>query len=95
VGLGVVVMSLLQRNAPGLVAEAFVAGGARFKPEDIGCTWDDVAQVLRTLREQAARMRDDAPYSKAEEVEYSPDLLAEVRSFVEPYPTPTDDGWVE
>ena len=41
VGLGVVVMSLLQRNAPEVMAEAFVAAGARFKPTDIGCTWDD------------------------------------------------------
>ena len=93
VGLGVVVMSLLQRNAPTLMAEAFVEAGARFKPEDIGCTWDDVGEVLRTLRDQAARMRDDAPYSKADEVEFSPALFDEVRSFVEAYPSPSDDGW--
>ncbi|MGE0119278.1 MAG: iron-containing alcohol dehydrogenase [Dongiaceae bacterium] len=93
VGLGVVVMSFLQRNAPEVMAEAFVEAGARFKPTDIGCTWDDVAAVLRTLPEQARRMRDDTPYSIADEVQYSPELLAEVRAFVEPYPTPTDDEW--
>lgn len=93
VALGVVVMSLLQRNAPTLMAEAFVAAGARFKPEDIGCTWDDVAEVLRTLPDQALRMRDDAPYSRADEIVYSLELLAEIREFVEPYPSPTDDGW--
>lgn len=94
VGLGVVVMSLLQRNAPTLMAEAFAVAGARFKPDDIGCTWDDVDKVIRTLPDQAARMRDDAPYSIADEIKWSPELMAELRAFIEPYPTPADDGWV-
>lgn len=94
VGLGVVVMSFIQRNCPEVMAEALATAGARFKPEDIGCTWDDVAETLRTLPEHAKRMRGDAPYSKADEVEYSSELLATIRDFIEPYPTPTDDGWV-
>jgi glycerol dehydrogenase-like iron-containing ADH family enzyme len=91
VGLGCVAMCYLQGNRPERVADAIVAAGARFKPESIGVTWEDVWVTLRTLKDYASGMRGEVPYSIIDEVEVErrPTFEA-LRDFIERYPGPPD-----
>ena len=49
VTLGVLLMSDLQENRPEEIRAIADRIGVRYRPEDMGVTWDDVAKALRTL----------------------------------------------
>ena len=70
VSLGATIMSALQGNRPELVREILVGGGVRFRPEEIGVTWDEVDATLLALREFV--VGQDLWYSIANDVEMGP-----------------------
>ena len=49
VGLGIVVGSVLQENAPDAMLAALVRAGVDVRPEAMAVTWDDVGEAMRTL----------------------------------------------
>jgi glycerol-1-phosphate dehydrogenase [NAD(P)+] len=49
VGLGIVVGSALQDNAPEAMVGAIKRAGVDIRPEAMGVTWDDAAEAMRTL----------------------------------------------
>jgi glycerol dehydrogenase-like iron-containing ADH family enzyme len=53
VALGIILMSLLQGNAPEWAASIIRAAGLSFHPEDIGVTWATVDETLRSLPHRA------------------------------------------
>jgi glycerol-1-phosphate dehydrogenase [NAD(P)+] len=50
VTLGVLLMSDLQGNRPEEIRAIADRIGVRYRPEDMGVTWDEVAEALRTLK---------------------------------------------
>jgi glycerol dehydrogenase-like iron-containing ADH family enzyme len=50
VTLGVLLMSDLQGNDPERIKAIADRIGVRYRPEEMGVTWDDVGEALRTLR---------------------------------------------
>ena len=71
----------MQENEAEAMLEAIHRAGVDIRPEAMGVTWDDVAQVLHGLRtyvEQAGLW-----YTIANEVRVSDDLLRQIRSRVE------------
>ncbi|MBI3748740.1 MAG: iron-containing alcohol dehydrogenase [Chloroflexi bacterium] len=55
VTLGVLLMSHLQDNQPDAIREIADRIGVAYLPEDMGVTWDDVEEALRTLKAFAER----------------------------------------
>jgi glycerol dehydrogenase-like iron-containing ADH family enzyme len=53
VALGIILMSLLQGNAPEWAASIIRAADLSFHPEDIGVTWATVDETLRSLPRRA------------------------------------------
>jgi glycerol dehydrogenase-like iron-containing ADH family enzyme len=53
--LGILLMSALQENDPEGIRKAIDRVGVRYRPEDMGITWDDVAHALRQLPEYVER----------------------------------------
>jgi glycerol dehydrogenase-like iron-containing ADH family enzyme len=53
--LGLLLMSALQDNDPEDIRTAVDRVGVRYRPEDMGVTWDDVTQALRQLPEYVER----------------------------------------
>jgi glycerol dehydrogenase-like iron-containing ADH family enzyme len=51
VGLGVLLMSALQDNRPEWIKEVIDRIGVAYRPEQMGVTWDQVAEALRILPE--------------------------------------------
>ena len=49
--LGVLLMSALQENRPEWIKEVIDRIGVPYHPEEMGITWDQVAEALRTVRE--------------------------------------------
>jgi glycerol-1-phosphate dehydrogenase [NAD(P)+] len=49
--LGIYIISALQDNHAKRILDAIERVGVPIRPEDMGLTWDDVAEALRTLRE--------------------------------------------
>jgi glycerol dehydrogenase-like iron-containing ADH family enzyme len=49
VGLGVLLMSALQDNRPDWIKEVVERVGVPYRPEQMGVTWDQVAEALRIL----------------------------------------------
>jgi glycerol dehydrogenase-like iron-containing ADH family enzyme len=81
VSLGVYIGSAMQENEAEAMLEAIHRAGVDIRPEAMGVTWDDVAQVLHGLRtyvEQAGLW-----YTIANEVRVSDNLLRQIRSRVE------------
>jgi glycerol dehydrogenase-like iron-containing ADH family enzyme len=50
VTLGILLMSALQGNRPDEIRAIADRIGIRYRPEQMGVTWDDVAEALRTLK---------------------------------------------
>lgn len=50
VTLGILLMSDLQGNRPEEIRAIADRIGVRYRPEDMGVTWEDVAEALRTLK---------------------------------------------
>jgi glycerol dehydrogenase-like iron-containing ADH family enzyme len=50
VTLGVLLMSALQENRPEEIRAIADRIGVRYRPDEMGVTWDDVAEALRTLK---------------------------------------------
>jgi hypothetical protein len=50
VTLGVLLMSDLQGNDPARIKAIADRIGVRYRPEEMGVTWGDVAEALRTLK---------------------------------------------
>ena len=55
VGLGVLLISLLQDNRPEWIKEVIERIGVAYRPAQMGITWDQDAEALRILPEQAER----------------------------------------
>jgi glycerol-1-phosphate dehydrogenase [NAD(P)+] len=53
--LGVLLMSALQDNRPEWIKEVIEHIGVPYRPEQMGITWDEVGQALRTLPEFVPR----------------------------------------
>lgn len=49
VGLGTILVSLLQDNDPEWIKEALDRCGVPYRPEEMGVTWDDCVQALRYM----------------------------------------------
>ena len=81
VTLGVLLMSDLQGNDPERIKSIADRIGVRYRPEDMGVTWDQVAEALRTLKpfvEQAGLW-----YTVASERPITEDWIARMRSWLE------------
>ncbi len=55
VGLGVLLISLLQDNRAEWIKEVIDRIGVAYRPEQMGITWDQLAEALRILPEQVER----------------------------------------
>lgn len=55
VGLGVLLMSALQDNRPEWIKEVIDRIGVAYRPEQMGITWDQVAEALRILPDVVER----------------------------------------
>lgn len=51
VGLGTVLMSLLQDNGPEWIKRALDDCGVPYRPEEMGITWDDCVRALHAMRD--------------------------------------------
>jgi glycerol dehydrogenase-like iron-containing ADH family enzyme len=81
VSLGVLLMSHLQGNDPERIREVIERIGIRYRPGDMGVTWDDVSQALRTL--PAYVERAGLWYTVASERPITEAWIAEVRAWLE------------
>jgi len=54
--LGIYIISALQDNRAEEMLDAIERVGVPIRPQDMGLTWDDVAEALRTLREYVERV---------------------------------------
>jgi glycerol-1-phosphate dehydrogenase [NAD(P)+] len=80
VTLGVLLMSDLQGNDPERIKAVADRIGVRYRPEDMGVTWDDVAEALRTLRSFVERA--GLWYTVASERPISEDWIARMRTWL-------------
>lgn len=56
VSLGILLMAFVQGNCPNWAAEIIRAAGIRFMPEDLGVTWDEVAETFAELPQFARKL---------------------------------------
>jgi glycerol-1-phosphate dehydrogenase [NAD(P)+] len=80
VTLGVLLMSDLQGNDPERIKAIADRIGVRYRPDDMGVTWDQVAEALRTLKpfvEQAGLW-----YTVASERQITEEWIARMRSWL-------------
>ena len=80
VTLGVLLMSDLQGNDPERIKSIADRIGVRYRPEDMGVTWDQVGEALRTLKpfvEQAGLW-----YTVASERPITEEWIARMRSWL-------------
>jgi glycerol dehydrogenase-like iron-containing ADH family enzyme len=80
VTLGVLLMSDLQGNDPARIREVADRIGVCYRPEDMGVTWDDVAEALRTLKSFVERA--GLWYTVASERPIGEDWIARMRTWL-------------
>jgi glycerol dehydrogenase-like iron-containing ADH family enzyme len=80
VSLGACLMSTLQGNRPELVRDVLVRGGVRFRPQEIGVSWDEVDTTLRALKGFVTQQ--GLWYSVANDLEIGPAQLELAREAV-------------
>lgn len=81
VTLGVLLMSHLQDNEPDRIREVADRIGVRYRPEEMGVTWHDVAAALRALPE-TVRL-GDLWYTVASQRAITETWIAEVRDWLD------------
>jgi glycerol-1-phosphate dehydrogenase [NAD(P)+] len=81
VGLGILLMSALQDNAPEQIREVIDTIGISYRPEDMGITWDNVGAALRRLPQTVT----DAGlwYTVASDHDATDAFIAAARAWVE------------
>jgi glycerol dehydrogenase-like iron-containing ADH family enzyme len=85
VTLGVLLMSHLQDNEPDRIRAISDRIGVRYRPEEMGVTWDDVAAALRALPE-TVRL-GDLWYTVASQRPITERWIAEVRDWLDAPPS--------
>lgn len=80
VGLGVLVMSWLQNNRAEWIKEVIERIGIPYRPEQMGITWDQVADALRILPEHVERA--GLWYTVASDHRVTDDEIARIRSWL-------------
>jgi glycerol dehydrogenase-like iron-containing ADH family enzyme len=81
VGLGIVIGSALQENAPDEMLAALKRTGVDIRPEAMGDTWDDAAEAIRTLPKY---VRDAGLWYTTVDVKpITEEFIADVRRLVE------------
>jgi glycerol dehydrogenase-like iron-containing ADH family enzyme len=81
VGLGIVIGSALQENAPEAMLAALKRAGVDIRPEAMGVTWEQVAEAVRTL---PAYVRDAGLwYSTVDVKPITEEFIVQVRRMVE------------
>jgi len=80
VGLGALLMSLLQDNDPEWMKDALDQCGVPYRPEDMGVTWEDCVAALRYMPEYVEQA--GLWYTAAVHYEITDDYLARARELV-------------
>ena len=80
VTLGVLLMSDLQGNRPEEIKAIADRIGVKYRPEDMGVTWDDLAEALRTLKPFVERA--GLWYTVASERPITEDWIARMRDWL-------------
>ncbi len=80
VTLGVLLMSDLQGNDPERIKAIADRIGVRYRPEEMGVSWDDVAEALRTLKPFVERA--GLWYTVASERPITEDWIARMRDWL-------------
>lgn len=80
VGLGALLMSVLQGHDPAWIKTALDSCGVPYLPEDMGVTWDEVEQALRFMPEYA--IMADLWYTAAVHYAITPEYLSEAKDWV-------------
>ena len=80
VTLGVLLMSDLQGNDPARIKAVADRIGVRYRPEEMGVTWDDIAEALRTLESFVERA--GLWYTVASERPIDEDWIARMRTWL-------------
>ncbi len=80
VGLGVLLMSWLQDNRAAWIREVIERIGVPYRPEEMGITWDQVADALRILPEHVKRA--GLWYTVASDHPITEDEIARMRAWL-------------
>ena len=78
--LGVLLVSALQGNEPEMIKDVIERIGVPYHPEQMGVTWDQVAEALRQL--PAAVTRGDLWYTVASERPVTDEYIARMREWL-------------
>jgi len=81
VTLGVLLMSDLQENEPDRIKAIADRIGVKYRPPEMGVTWDDVAEALRTLKTFVERA--GLWYTVASERPITEDWIARMRDWLD------------